>query len=70
MLALDPVSAAVFRFSVSDLAPLNLLHENAQVTSIRYDEKGCDVEALVPESIKRRLKPYLASALLKAGPDE
>ena len=70
VLALDPVSAAVFRFSVSDLAPLNLLHENAQVTSIRYDEKGCDVEALVPESIKRRLKPYLASALLKAGPDE
>jgi GTPase len=67
VLALDPVSAAVFRFSVSDLAPLNLLHENAQVTSIRYDEKGCDVEALVPESIKRRLKPYLASALLKAG---
>jgi GTP-binding protein HflX len=67
VLALDPVSAAVFRFSVSDLAPLNLLHETAQVTSIRYDEKGCDVEALVPESIKRRLKPYLASALLKAG---
>ena len=70
VLALDPVSAAVFRFSVSDLAPLNLLHENAQVTSIRYDEKGCDVEALVPESIKRRLKPYLASTLVKAGPDE
>jgi len=67
VLALDPVSAAVFRFSVSDLAPLNLLHENAQVTSTRYDEKGCDVEALVPESIKRRLKPYLASALVKAG---
>ena len=70
VLALDPVSAAVFRFSVSDLAPLNLLHENAQVTSIRYDEKGCTVEALVPESIKRRLNPYLASALPKAGPDE
>jgi hypothetical protein len=70
VLALDPVSAAVFRFSVSDLASLNLLHENAQVTSIRYDEKGCDVEALVPESIKRRLKPYLASALPKAGPVE
>jgi GTP-binding protein HflX len=67
VLALDPVSAAVFRFSVSDLALLNLLHENAQVTSIRYDEKGCDVEALVPESIKRRLKPYLASALAKGG---
>jgi len=28
------------------------------------------VEALVPESIKRRLNPYFASALLKAGPDE
>jgi len=67
VLALDPVSAAVFRFSVSDLAPLNLLHENAQVTSIRYDEKGCTVEALVPESIKRRLNPYFASALQKAG---
>ena len=59
VLALDPVSPAVFRFSTADGAPLHLLHEHAQVTSVRYDENGCEVRALVPESLKRRLRPYL-----------
>ena len=61
VLALDPLSACVFRFSTAEGGPLHLLHEHARVTSIRYDENGCRVEALVPESIKRRLQRYLAT---------
>jgi GTPase len=67
VLALDPVSPCVFRFSATQGAPLHLLHEHAQVTSVRYDEKGCEVEALTPESIKRRLKRYLTAGQETAG---
>jgi GTPase len=59
VLSLDPVTACVFHFPIADGAPLHLLHEYAQVTSIRYGETGCEVEALVPESIKRRLDRFL-----------
>ena len=62
VLPLDLISPCVFRFSTADGSELHLLHEYAQVTSIRYDENGAEVAALVPESIKRRLKRYLASA--------
>ena len=61
VLSLDPVSPCVFRFSTAEGSPLHLLHEHAQVTSISYDENGSRVEALVPESIKRRLKRYLVA---------
>jgi GTPase len=59
ILSLDPVSPFVFRFPISEGASLHLLHEYAQVSSIRYDEDGCEVEAMVPESIKRRLERFL-----------
>jgi len=67
VLALDPVSPAVFRFSAADGAPLHLLHEHARVTAIRYDENGCEVRAMVPVSLKRRLRPYLAATPQEAG---
>ena len=58
-LPLDPVSECMFRFPAGEGAPLHLLHEHAQVTSTRYSDEICEVEATVPESIKRRLKKYL-----------
>ncbi len=67
VLALDPLIPCVFRFSVSDGAPLHLLHEHARVLSIHYDETGCEVEAMTPESIRRRLKRYLISDRRPAG---
>jgi len=59
VLPLDRVSPAVFRFPISEGAPLHLLHEHAKVTKTRYTGKSCTVEALVPDSIRRRLSRYL-----------
>ena len=64
MLALDPVSPCVFRFPISEGAPLHVLHEHARVTNVRYTEDFCEVEALTPESVKRRLQPFLVAATI------
>ena len=58
-LPLDAVSKCVFRFPAGDGAPLHWLHEFGIVTSTRYSGEMCEVEATVPESVKRRLKRYL-----------
>jgi GTP-binding protein HflX len=58
-LALDPVSPCVFHFPVAEGAPLHLLHEHGRVTATRYTGESCEVEALTPESIRRRLEKYL-----------
>jgi len=61
VLPLDRVAPAVFRFPIAEGGPLHLLHEYGKVTSTRYTGKTCKVEAVVPESIRRRLKRYLVS---------
>ncbi len=58
-LALDQVSPCVFRFPIGEGGPLHLLHEHARVTSTKYDDNECIVEATVPASIRRRLAAYL-----------
>jgi GTPase len=58
-LPLDPVSACVFRFPISEGAPLHLLHEFGRVVSTRYTEDSCEVEALAPDSLRRKLAKYL-----------
>lgn len=58
-LPLDRVSECRFRFPISEGGPLHMLHENARVTATKYTGKTCTVDAVVPESIKRRLKKYL-----------
>jgi GTP-binding protein HflX len=58
-LALDPVSKCVFHFPIAEGAPLHLLHERGRVTATRYTGEACEVEALTPASIKRRLEKYL-----------
>jgi GTP-binding protein HflX len=54
-LPVDPVSACVFRFPAGEGAPLHLLHEFGQVLSTRYEDEWCVVEAMVSESLRRRL---------------
>jgi GTPase len=58
-LPLDPVSACVFRFPVSEGAPLHLLHEFGRVVSKRYTEDWCEVEAMAPDSLRRKLAKYI-----------
>jgi GTP-binding protein HflX len=57
-LALDPVAPARFRFPLGEGAPVHLLHERARVTSTRYTDEACEVEAETPASIRRRLAAY------------
>jgi len=59
MLDLDPVSRAVFRLPAGDGGLNNLLHERGVVFETRYHGDWCDVEAQVPESIRRRLAAYI-----------
>lgn len=62
MLKLDPVERATFRFPVAEGADLNFLHERARVISTQYSEQYCEVVADAPESVRRRLKPFLANS--------
>ena len=61
VMPVDRVSACVFRFPIAEGGPLHLLHEYAVVTSTRYTGKTCEVEAVVPESLRRRLAQYVVT---------
>jgi GTP-binding protein HflX len=54
-LLLDPVLHATFRISTGDGATLALLHQFGKVLATRYEGTHVEVEAEVPESLKRRL---------------
>ncbi len=51
----DPIVRASFDLPAGDGATLALLHEFGRVIETRYDGDRCQVEAEVPESLKRRL---------------
>jgi GTP-binding protein HflX len=54
-LQLDPVLRATFRISSGDGATLAMLHQFGRVLATRYEGTYVEVEAEVPESLKRRL---------------
>ncbi len=58
-LPLDRVEQCRFRFPIAEGAPLHMVHEHARVTSTKYKADSVEVEAIVPESIRRRLKKYI-----------
>ncbi len=55
-LPLDPIVRATFRFPAGDGASLALLHEFGRVIETRYQGEYCELEAEVPESLRRRLE--------------
>jgi GTP-binding protein HflX len=59
-LPLDPVSRQRFRIPAGEGSLIHLLHEHGKVLSSRYQGEILEVEAEVPESVKRRLSGYLA----------
>lgn len=59
-LPLDPVSRQRFRIPAGEGSLIHLLHEQAKVLSSQYHGEVLEVEAEVPESVKRRLSGYLA----------
>lgn len=58
-LPLDPLSRARFRIPAGQGSLIHLLHERARVLHSRYDDGSCELEAEVPESVKRRLARYV-----------
>ncbi len=58
-LPLDPVSREMFRIPAGEGSLIHLLHERAKVLSSQYRDEVCELEAEVPESVKRRLSRYL-----------
>ena len=59
-LPLDPVSRQRFRIPAGEGSVIHLLHEHAKVLTSQYCGEVLEVEAEVPESVKRRLSGYLA----------
>ena len=60
-LPLDPLSECRFRFPIAEGGPLHLLHEYGQVTATRYRNGYCWVDAIAPDSLRRRLEKYAVS---------
>jgi GTPase len=60
-LPLDPVARCVFRFPLAEGGPLHLLHEYGRVTATRYRNGYCEVDAQVPESLRRRLSKFVVT---------
>ena len=58
-LLLDPVTRAHFRVPLSDGAVLHELHERGRVLSKEYSDDFCEVDAEVPESLRRELAGFL-----------
>jgi GTP-binding protein HflX len=56
VLPLDPIVRKTFHLAAGDGATLALLHEFGRVLGTRYLGEDCEVEADVPESLKRRLE--------------
>lgn len=60
LLPVDPVTRARFRIPHAEGAAIHTLHEYARVISKRADDDYSEIEAEVPESVKRRLIQFLA----------
>ncbi len=54
-LLLDPIVRAKFRLPAGDGATLAMLHACGRVSAVRYLGEECEVEAEIPESVRRRL---------------
>jgi len=60
-LPLDPVSRERFRIPAGEGSAIHLLHEGGKILKTDYQGDVLEVEAEVPEALKRKLTEYLAS---------
>jgi GTPase len=60
-LALDAVTPCTFRIPAAEGGPIHTLYQYARVTSTRYADEMCVIQAETPESIRRRLSKYLVA---------
>ena len=60
VLAFDPVVRARLRFPLSEGARISQVHELGRVLETWYAADSCEMDAEIPESLRRRLTAYLA----------
>jgi GTP-binding protein HflX len=59
VLPFDPVLRVRLRFPLSDGALISQVHELGRVLETRYSADFCEMDAEIPESLRRRLAAYL-----------
>ena len=59
VLAFDPVVRARLRFPLNQGARISQVHELGRVLETRYGADSCEMDAEIPESLRRRLAAYL-----------
>jgi GTPase len=60
LIPLDPVETVRFRIPDSRGAEIGFLHARSRILTIAYSGGFCEIEAEAPESVRNRLKEYLA----------
>jgi 50S ribosomal subunit-associated GTPase HflX len=60
LMPVDPVTRARFHIPHAEGAATHILHEYARVISKRAEEDYSEIDAEVPESVKRQLIEFLA----------
>jgi GTP-binding protein HflX len=61
VLPADPISRATLRIPAGEGNVLHMLHQWGRVSSIQYSAEFCEVEAELPESLKRSLADYVVA---------
>jgi GTP-binding protein HflX len=61
MLPFDPLVRVRFRVPAGEGSTLALLHAGGRVLHTRYQGDSCEIDAEVPESLKRRLGSWAVS---------
>jgi len=59
VLPFDPIVGVHLRFPLSEGARISLVHDLGRVLETRYVGDSCEMEAEIPESLRRRLASYL-----------
>jgi GTP-binding protein HflX len=60
-LPLDRPVRCTFRIPAAEGGPIHMLHEYARVISTRYIGDVCEIDAEVPESVRRRLAKFVTA---------
>jgi GTP-binding protein HflX len=59
-LGLDPVAPVMLRIPLAEAGAISLVHERARVNAERYTGEYCEIQADAAESVRRKLRHYVA----------
>ncbi len=63
ILTADPVEETRFRIPVEDGWAVHQVHEYSKVREVVYHDTYCDITALAPESLRRRLQDFVVQCI-------